>query len=247
MLEKWKASLDKGEYAGVIFMDLSKAFDTINHDLLLAKLKAYGFSHNALAFMLSYLKNRSHRVNINNNFSTWEEIIAGTLQGSLLGSLLFNIFINDIFYFEDKSYLSNYADDNVLYAFGSNITEVKNKLSQDLPKLSEWFTENFMILNPDKCHYMCLGKDTVNDILNFCDEELKSSELETVLGIEIDQKLTFNCHVKTLCSKAAKKLSALQRITNIIDEEKINLLFNRIIKSQFSYCPFLWVLLEAIK
>ena len=85
MLEKWKAPLDKGEYVGVIFMDLSKAFDTINHDLLLAKLKAYQFSHNALAFMLTYLKNRSHRVNINNNFSTWEEIIAGAPQGSVLG------------------------------------------------------------------------------------------------------------------------------------------------------------------
>ena len=120
--------------------------------------------------MLSYLKNRSHRVNINSNFSTWEEIIAGALQGSLLGPLLFNIFINDIFYFEDKSYLSSYADDNVLYAFGSNMTEVKDKLSQDLPKLSEWFTENFMILNPDKCHYMCLGKDAVNDILKLCDD-----------------------------------------------------------------------------
>ena len=241
MLEKWKASLDKGEYVDVIFMDLSKAFDTINHDLLLAKLKAYGFSHNALAFMLSYLKNRSHRVNINNNFSTWEEIIAGALQGSILGPLLFHVFINDIFYFEDKSYLSNYADDNVLYAFGSNLTEVKDKLSQDLLKLSEWFTENFMILNLGKCHYMCLGKDAVNGILKFCDVELKSSELETVLGIEIDQKLTFNCHVKTLCSKAAKKLSALQRIDNIIDEEKRNLLFNAIIKSQFSYCPLVWI------
>ena len=228
-------------------MDISKAFDTINHDLLLAKLKAYGFSHNALAFMLSYLKNQSDMVNINNSFSTCEEIIAGVPQGSIVGPLLFIIFINEIFYFEGKSYLSNSADDNVLYAFGSSMTEVKDKLSQDLPKLSEWFTENFMIINLDKCHYMCLGKDTVNDILKFCDEELKSSELETVLGIEIDQKLTFNCHVKTLCSKTAKKLSALQRITNIIDEEKRNLLFNRIIKSQFSYCPFLWVLLEAIK
>ena len=81
-------------------------------------------------------------MNINNNFITWEEIIAGVLQGSILGLLLFNIFINDIFNFEDKSYLSNYADDNVLYAFGSNLTEVKEKLSQDLLKLSEWFTKN---------------------------------------------------------------------------------------------------------
>ena len=113
MLEKRKASLDKGEYVGVIFMDLSKAFDTINHDLQLAKLRAYGFSHNALAFVLSYLKNRSHMVNINNNFGTWESMIAGVPQGSILGSSLFNMFINEIFYFEDKSYLSNYADGNV--------------------------------------------------------------------------------------------------------------------------------------
>ena len=204
MLEKWKASLDKGEYVGVTFIDLWNAFHTINHDLLLTKLKENGFSHNTLAFMLSYLKNRSHRVTINNNFSKCEEIIAGVPKGSILGPLLFNIFINDIFCFEDKSYLSNYADDNVLYAFGSNMTKVKDKLSQDLPKLSEWFTKNFMILNPDKCYHMCLGKDTVNDILKFCDKELKSSKLETVLKIEIDQKLTFSCHVKTLSSKAAK-------------------------------------------
>ena len=180
-------------------------------------------------------------MNINNSLRTWEEIIAGVSQRSILGPLLFNVFINDIFCFEDKSYLSNYADDNILYAFESNMTEVKDKLSQDLPKLSEWFTESFMILKPDKCHYMCLGKDAVNDILRFCDEKLKSSELETVLGIEIDQKLTFNCHVKTLCSKVAKKLSALQRIANIFDEGKRNLLFTAIIISQFSYRPLVWM------
>ena len=79
-----------------------------------------------------------------------------------------------------RQILFNYVDDNVLYAFGSNKTEVKDKLSQDLPKLSEWFTEYFMILNSDKCHNICLGKNAVNDILEFCDAELKSSDIETV-------------------------------------------------------------------
>ena len=79
--------------------------------------------------------------------------------------------------------------------------------------------------------------DAVNNILKFCDEELKSSELEAVLGIEIYHKASFESHVKTLCSKAAKKLSVLQRISNISVEEKRNLLFNAIIKSQFSYSP----------
>ena len=104
MLEKWKNIPDKRKHVGAVFMDPSKAFDTINHDLLIAKLEAYGFSINALSFMLSYLKNRSQRVSINSSFSTWEEIIAGIPQGSILGPLLFNIFLNDIFYFENRSF-----------------------------------------------------------------------------------------------------------------------------------------------
>ena len=150
MLEKWKNTLDKGKHVGAVFMDLSKAFDTINHELLIAKLEAYGFSTNALLFMLSYLKNRSQRISINSSFSTWEEIIAGVPQGSILGHLLVNIFLNDIFYFEKRAFLSNYADENDLYAFCSNLEEVKQNLRQDLLKPLEWFHENCMTLNPEK-------------------------------------------------------------------------------------------------
>ena len=106
MLEKWKNALVKGKHVGAVFMDLSKAFDTINHDLLIAKLEAHRFSNNALLFKLSYLKDRSKRISINSSFSTWGKIIAGLPQGSILRPLLFNIFLNDI-YFENRAFISN--------------------------------------------------------------------------------------------------------------------------------------------
>ena len=121
MLEKWKKALDKEENMSAIFMDLSKAFDTINHDLLLAKLKAYGFSKQALSFMCSYLKNRRQRIQINNKFTSLKEVIAGVPQGSIDGPPLFNLLINDIFLFICFSTLSKYAEYNNLFATGTDI------------------------------------------------------------------------------------------------------------------------------
>ena len=114
MIEKWKHPLDKDKKVGTIFMDLSKTYDKLNHNLLLAKLNAYGFSFNAIKFVQSYLLERFQRVNINNNFSEWCKILPGVPQGSILGSLLFNIFINDIFYFIQDTYICNFADDHYI-------------------------------------------------------------------------------------------------------------------------------------
>ena len=155
-----KKALDKEENMSAMFMDLSKAFDTINHDLLLAKLKAYGFSGEALNFICSYLKNRRKRVQINNKFSSLKELLAGVPQGSIAGSLLFNLFINDLFLFICCSTLSNYADDNNLFGTGTDVQLINQMLLSDFRTVNNWFHENFMILNPGKCLFMSIGKDT---------------------------------------------------------------------------------------
>ena len=128
MTEKWKTILIKKLKVGALFMDLSKAFDTLDHSLLLAKLHAYGFHNNSLSFGRSYLTNRIQRCEIENHFSNWGEITTGVPHGSIVGPLLFNILFNDIFLFVENSNIYKYADDNTLFSFGKTFDEVTRKL-----------------------------------------------------------------------------------------------------------------------
>ena len=135
-------------------MDHSKVLDTLNHNLLVEKLKAYGLDLNAASFIKSYLTNRYQLCKIADPSGERERIIPVVPQGSILGPLLFNIFINGIFMYIENSDLCNHADDSTLYASGESLPIIIENLKADFLRISRWFHGNFMVLIPDKCHFM---------------------------------------------------------------------------------------------
>ena len=177
MLEKGKRALDKGEYVSALFMDFSKASNTINHDLLIAKLKAYGFSKEALKLMKRYLKNRKQKVQINNKFSSERDVITGVPQGSIDGPVLFNLFINYLTFLIEQCTLSSYADDNSLSISGEAKELIKSMLSSDFIIVEDWVFENYVILNLGKCYFMCIGRNVSDsELLNLNGVNLKKAK-----------------------------------------------------------------------
>ena len=194
---------------------MSKAFDCISHDLLIAKLKAYGFSYKSLCLIKNYLSNRYQRTKINNTFSTWLEILYGVPQGSILGPLLFNIYICDIFLCSESFDMANYADDCSLYNFSGSINEVINKLQNDSRIIIDWYVSNYLKPNSDKWHFLLSYAG--NDIrISIDDKEISNSSYEKILGVYFDNKLYFKTHINKLCKKARQKLHALARMPNFM-------------------------------
>ena len=202
LIERWKRCLDKSGVIVGVLMDLSKAYDCIPHDLLIAKLHAYGL---AIKLLHSYLTNRKQRTKISNSFSEWVEILIGIPQRSVLGPLLFNIFINDLLLGIEDGNLCNFAADNTLYTCCGSLNEATFLIESQCSQILDWFKDNFMKMNPEKCQVNILGQKAVPE--NFSveiDNSLRKPVPEvTLLGVTLDNKLNFNSHTLNICKEAS--------------------------------------------
>ena len=179
-------------------MDLSKAFDTIDHKLLIAKLHAYGFCKDALEIILHYLSDRWHRTKINTSFSEWSRILAGMPQGSVNGPKYFNIYINDLFYLFINTEVCNMADDTTPYACDMDISRLLHNLESDTASAIMWFEANYMKLNQTKCHAMVSSRSPELHWMKVGDQVIWESHHEKLLGITIDNDLKFDMHLSNI-------------------------------------------------
>ena len=239
MVEKSRQCLDNGGVSGALRTYLLNTFDCILHDLLIAKLATYGFDYNSLQMLQSYLSNRKQRTKINDAYSKYCQILFGVPQGSILGPLLFNIYICDLFYDINDCDIATCADDNTPYASSSNLDASINKLEENTNNLFQWFRNNHMKTNADKYHLLVTGNYEVSANIN--EFEIESSKKEKFLGISIDATLSFEHHITSLCKKASQKLHALARIAHYIDFEKRRSLMKALVIFQFNYCSLIWM------
>ena len=243
LIDKWRKILDNNYFIGAVLMDLSKAFDCIPHDLIIAKLAAYGFDKNMICYIYSYLKSRKQCVSVNNIKSTFEEIISGVPQGSIVGPILFNIFFNDFFYFILVASAHNFADDNTLSSFAKTIENLISILESESEIAINWFKNNHMIVNPGKFQAIIFDKhkgNHTNRTINISQKEIKAVAKVKLLGIETDDKLNFNHHINNICKSASNQLNALIRLKHLLGFKEKKVLVNAFVMSNFNYCSLVW-------
>ena len=185
-------------------MDLSKAFDCLPKNLLLAELHAYGVKK-SLLLIQNYFSDRKQRVKVKGLYSSWGELGQGVPQGSILGPLLFNIFINDIFYSLTDGSICNFADDNTISVAAANTDELLQLIKINTNKCIDWFKLNEMTANPSKFQAITIGnKDKHIDHFEIdTNFKIKVDSNVTLLGVQIDENLKFDAHINKICKKAA--------------------------------------------
>ena len=215
MSDDWYNGLDLGKLVGLVFIDLKKAFDTVDHDILCKKLELYGIQQRELSWFRSYLSNRKQFCRVNGVDSNNEDIEVGVPQGSCLGPLLFLIYINDLPQVVQASTVSMYADDTSLCHQSSDMTQLNEAINSDLKQLTTWLQGNNLSLNVAKTHSMLISTKQKHSILkgqnDVLDLHIHNNKLDVVqktkyLGVQIDSSLDWKEQIKAVSTKSEDSL-----------------------------------------
>ena len=219
MIDLWLNAIDNVKMIGILLVDCKKAFDLVDHQILLNKLEIYGIKDEALLWFNTYLTNRKQQVKINNSKSDFKHISCGVPQGSVLGPLLFLLFINDLPLYTNNVFTDLYADDTTLYDVQDSMEQIENNLQIALNNLHIWCRSNGMILNSSKTKIMLvttnqkrqrLSNDNID--LKFNNETLNMISNDKILGVFVDNNLTWSDHIEYLTKKIASSTWLLSKI-----------------------------------
>ena len=243
LLHSFQKELDNLGFIDTILMDLSKAYDCLPHDHIIAKFEAYDVSKNSLKLLLDYLEGRKQRVKIGSSYSFWSDLNRGVPQGSILEPLFFNVFINDSFMFIENCEICNLSNDNTLYSSRIELSSILENLNHDTKIILKYFRISSLKSIPGKFQFVILGKKQCNKVKLIINSiVINESNAVELLGITIDNILTFNEHINNLCCNASYKLYALRTIRKYLTQDQAKRLYNAFINSQFNYAPVIWML-----
>ena len=246
----WYLNLDKEQYTSVTFIDLKKAFDTVDHQILLQKIRVYGIEGKEYHWFLSYLKNRKQCCKVNGRVSNLDDIKYGVPQGSCLGPLLFLIYINDLPLSLKFSKVNMYADDAIISFSANSIYTINNAVNEYLMLLKTWLDENKPSLNVTKTQSLLIGSRYRIKALERPDstklslsigEELISSVAETkYLGLQVDQYLSWDQHILLITKQISKVIGMLQYVKQYLPLKIIQTMYTSLIEPYFKYCCPVW-------
>jgi hypothetical protein len=245
LVDRISGKIDNKEYSIGIFMDLSKAFDTVDHGIFLDKLELYGVRGVALKWFKSYLEHRSQFVQINNIQSSMLPITCGVPQGSILGPLLFIVYINDIIHVSDIADIMLFADDTNMFFSRSSFDTLLTLVNNELLKISKWFKLNKLSLNIKKTNYILFRskrKALTDRRINIAIDGINILEVTKIkfLGVVINQTLTWNDHIMIIKQKIAKNVGILTRVRYCIPRCVLLSLYHVLIELYLMYCNIVW-------